>query len=253
MSVQGATIKRLEFLMSRWDYDIPHKFVWALDIYGVGKAAIDKILQEYERRDSRHWPVAQQISIEAVRRQLGFVGLAQTVDFPTESMNIEIAEVENRGGYIPGIAGSTRNAYGSQQTIQVTFLETNIDILDYFIKPWLIATSHKGLIEDGDPTTNVKATMEAYLYGRAEHRNSVPTLRKHITFYGCTPIAMDPDQVSYGNLGYNDITRKAVFTFQRYVINNINAEQTPPEVTVPIRPIPQPPPPAPGIPIYATK
>ena len=47
MSVQAATIKRVQFLTSRWEYDIPHKFVWAIDIYGVSKTHIDNILNQY--------------------------------------------------------------------------------------------------------------------------------------------------------------------------------------------------------------
>ena len=221
MSVQGATIKRLEFLTSRWEYDIPHKHVWCLDIYGVDKNQIDRILNQYERRDNRHWPVEQLISLDAVRNQLGFVGLAQNVNFPSELFNIGIGELENRGGFIPGIYGDIRNPYGSSNPLNVTFLETNIDILDYFIKPWTIATSHKGLIEDGDSSTNVKAIIEARLYARSELRNFVPTLRKHITFYNCVPFNVESDAVSYGDLTYDDINRTVSFAFDRYVINSV--------------------------------
>lgn len=230
MSVQGATIKRLEFLTSRWDYDIPHKHVWCVDIYGVTKANIDTILDERERRDPRaHWPVERQISLESVRNQFGFLGLAQTVAFPNEAFQIEIADVDNRGGLIPGITGGPRYPYGSENHIDISFLETNIDILDYFIKPWIIATAHKGLIEDGVEETNVKATIEAYLYARAQNRNSVPSLRKHLTFYKCVPYNVQADQVSYGDMSTDDIVKTASFAFERYVVNNINAEDTPPE------------------------
>lgn len=255
MSVQGATIKRLEFLTSRWEYDIPHKWVWALDIYGVGKAAIDKLLNQYERRDTtRHWPVRQVISLETIRDQLGFCGLAQTVDFPNESFNIGNADFENRGGFIPGSYGDTRNPYGSQNKIEIEFLENNIDIIDYFIKPWLVATSHKGLIEDGDESTNIKGTIEAYLYARARNKDFVPTLRKHITFRRCVPFNTQADAVSYRKADYNDIAKKVSFAFESYTINSIDAEFTTPQITVPIRPVdPTRPPTLSGIPIYGTK
>lgn len=228
MSVQGATIRRLEFLTARWDYDIPHKFVWAVDIYGVDKPQVDNILTQYERRDARHWPVEQIISLEAIRNQLGFIGLAQTVAFPQEGFGIGTADVENRGGLIPGLVGMPRYEYGSGNKIDIAFLETNTDIIDYFIKPWTIASAHKGLIEDGDTNTNVKATIEAYMYARADNRSSVPTLRKHITFHNCVPFQSTPDAISYNDLGYNDIERPVSFAFQKYVINSINATPEPP-------------------------
>jgi hypothetical protein len=161
MSVQGATIKRLEFLTSRWEYDIPHKFIWAVDIYGVGTSQIDKILSQYERRNISHWPVSDHVSLETIRRQFGFLGLAQTMSFPQEGFGISRVDINNRGGIIPGLVGDTRYGYGTDNKIDIEFLETNIDIIDYFIKPWTIAASHKGLIEDGDETTNIKATVEA--------------------------------------------------------------------------------------------
>jgi len=228
MSVQGATIKRLEFLTSKWDYDIPHKFVWAVDIYNVDKPNIDRILNQYERRDRRrHWPVEQSITLNTIRDRFGFIGLAQSVGFPNEGFDIENMSVENRGGQIPGLAAGPRYPYGSSNKLDITFLETNIDIIDYFIKPWIIATAHKGLIEDGNPDTNIKATIEAYLYARATNKQFVPTLRKHITFYNCVPFVVTPDEISYGDLGYNDIVKTVSFAFQRYTINTLNVVEEP--------------------------
>lgn len=229
MSVQLATLRRLDFLTSRWEYDIPHKFIWAVDIYGVNKTQIDNVLNQYERRDiRREWPVEQVISIDAVRSQLGFVGLAQEVAFPNESFGIETMNMGESGGYIMGPAANRRAPYGSQNKIDITFLENNIDILDYFIKPWIISASHKGLIEDGDINTNVKATIEVYLYARAKYRNMDPSLRKHITFHQCVPFVIDSDNVSYNDLSYSDLTKTVGFSFERYTINNINAQLLPP-------------------------
>jgi|GEM_PF-2777578 len=235
MSVNGATIKRVEFLTSRWDYDIPHKFIWAVDIYGVDKPQIDTVLNQFERRNVENWPVRNEITLENIRNQLGFIGLAQAIQYPTEGFNISTADINNRGGFIPGLAAQPRYSYDTGNKIDITFLETNTDIIDYFIKPWTIAASHKGLIEDGVAETNIKATIEAYLYARAEYRNSVPTLRKHITFYKCVPFVSQADEMSYGDLGYNDIARPVSFVFQRYVINSLNAPRpftAPPAIEV---------------------
>lgn len=238
MSVQGATIKRLQFLTSRWEYDIPHKFVWAIDIYGVDKHHIDNVLNQYERRNAyNHWPVEPAITLNAVRDRFGFIGLAQSVGFPNEGFDVENMSFDNRGGIIPGIIGGPRYPYGSSNKIDISFLETNIDIIDYFIKPWIIAASHKGLIEDGNDRTNVKATIEAYLYARAQNKQFVPSLRKHITFHGCVPFVSTPDEVSYGDMGINDITKTISFAFQRYTINSLHVREEPvrfPPVPLPI-------------------
>jgi hypothetical protein len=132
-------------------------------------------------------------------------------------------DIGDSGGFIQGITGGVRNPYGSQNKIDITFLENNIDIIDYFIKPWIIASSHKGLIEDGDVNTNMKATIEVYLYARAIHRNGVPALRKHITFHKCVPFFSDPDAVSYNDLSYGDLTKVVGFAFERYTVNTFNA------------------------------
>lgn len=223
MSVQGATIKRLEFLTSRWEYDIPHKFIWVVDMYGVTTSNLNNVLNQYERKNYREWPVKEQVSLDAIRSQYGFNGLAQSIAFPQVAMQIQVPEIENRGGLTPGLAGSTRYPFGAENKIDITFLETNIDTVDYFIKPWIIATAHKGLIEDGDRSTNVKCTIDAYLYGRAVNRSGVPTLRKHITFYKCSPIYAKPDELSYGDLSISDITTPVSFVYERFTINSIDA------------------------------
>lgn len=238
MSVYAATLKRLQFLTSRWEYDIPHKFVWAIDIYGVTKPNIDNVLNQYERRDiRREWPVAAEVTIDAIRDQLGFVGLAQEVSFPTESFNVQNMEMGQSGGFIQGITGGIRNPYGSQNKIDITFLETNIDVIDYFLKPWIIAASHKGMIEDGDPNTNVKATIEAYLYTRAIYRNSIPALRKHITFHKCVPFTATDEQLSYNDLSYDDLTKTVGFTFERYTVNTFNVGPSTPVAPEPPAPV----------------
>jgi hypothetical protein len=235
MSVQGATIKRVEFLTSRWDYDIPHKFVWCVDIYGVDTDQINNVLNQFERRSTDEWPVEPLVSLESIRAQFGFNGLAQAVQFPTEGFDVGNISVENSGGFIQGLAAQPRYAYSTGNKVDITFLETNIDTIDYFIKPWSIAAAHKGLIEDGVVETNIKATIDAYMYARADNRNSVPTLRKHITFHKCVPFVSQADEVSYGDLGYNDIARPVSFVFQRYTINKLNAPRpfsTPPTIEI---------------------
>jgi hypothetical protein len=168
---------------------------------------------------------------------MGFVGLAQEVSFPNESFQIKNMELGESGGFINGAVSKARNPYGSQNKLDITFLENNIDIIDYFIKPWIIAASHKGLIEDGDVNTNVKCTIEAYLYARAEFRDSVPSLRKHITFHKCVPFIVEGDQVSYGDLTYGDLTKTVGFAFERYTINNFNAPFSVPLVEPPQQPV----------------
>jgi len=193
-------------------------------MYGVGKQQIDNVLNQYERKHQNEWPVDNIISIDAIRQQLGFVGLAQAVAFPSEGFQVGTADLDNRGGLIPGIHGNPRNPYGSENKLNITFLETNTDIFDYFMKPWTIAAAHKGLIEDGDNNTNIKSTIDAYLYGRATNRSSVPTLRKHITFHKCVPMQVDADSVSYGDMSYdNDLSRVVAFVFERYTVNNLHA------------------------------
>lgn len=220
--------QRIDLLTEAWSTDIPLKFLWAIDIYGVTEDNINNINNFYEKRSSRQWVTDRAASLDYLSSStFGFL-LAQNIFFPQDSFNVGSAEI-GLGGFLPGYYGDTRTGYGGTNNLGITFLETNIDAIDYFIRPWIIAASHKGLIEDNDESTNIKCKIDAYLFSRdsvssiasPKLENRRLKLRKHLTFLNAVPFQVEGDSLKYEGLDYNDLLRRVSFAFTSYYTNSI--------------------------------
>ena len=234
-------------LQSKWINDIPLKFLWTVQFNtrsgGNGLEAIGKnistILNKYERRASDRWPVRTKIFNDQSEsgNNIGYL-FASTVAFPSDSYQVSEVPIDNMGGFIPAYIAGNRTGYGSSNKLDITFIETNIDILDYFIRPWIIACSHKGLIELGvnDPE-DLKCNITISFYTRTDLSdknsgiiNNIRTqadinyvqrlpkfqLRKGMTFYNAVPFNIAGDQISYGELSESDVKKTVSFTFSHY-------------------------------------
>jgi len=159
---------------------------------------------------------------------------------PTENVSINTTGVgSGTGGLIDGYYADNRGTYGSGNQISISFLETNIDVVDYFIKPWIVATAYKGLIEDNDADTDIKCNIVVTQYTRADNhyedklgssqnaaiRNETNVidykLRKATTFYNCAPYnTQGGDQMSYNAISLSDITKTVGWIFSHYKLSN---------------------------------
>ena len=236
----GPFYRRLK-LHNDWRYDIPLKFLWSIFIYPrnqgsltqVGKN-IDKVIHDYETVSNSHWPVNTKC-LDEVTDPYGNFGcfLAQNVALPNDSFNINNTEIEGAGGFLSVPYAGNRGGYGGSNKLDITFLETNIDIFDYFFRPWIIANSYKGLIELGpnDPE-DLKCNIQLVLYSRdySTYRDVFskgmpqPRIRKIYEFYDVVPFQLEGDSLSYGDLGYNDMNKTVSFAFTKYITidkNNI--------------------------------
>lgn len=219
----GPIRERLDLLSEAWSSDIPLKFLWAIDIYGVDSSNINAINEYYEKRRQSEWPVEDAASLDYLSsNNFGFL-LAQNVNFPQDSFNIGNLEVGN-GGFLPGYYGDTRSGYGGSNNLGITFLETNIDFVDYFVRPWIIAASHKGLIDDGETSTNIKCTIDAYLFSRDAISSSISPkiqnrklkVRKHFTFHNAVPFQVEGDTLKQEGMDYSDLLKRVSFAFTHY-------------------------------------
>ena len=223
-------------LHQSWRNDLPLKFLWVVDFStrtgnsttGLGNN-ISTVLNKYENR-SDFWKV----NLNQLKDQSdpsGSFGLlvAQTIAFPNESFNISTKSTGDMGGFIPAYIGGERNPYGTQNRVDITFLETNVDIIDNFIKPWIIACSHRGLIEDDNQEEDIKCNITVNLYTRDKryYMNPVESLqkleskfepRKRIQFYNAVPYSVEPDSISYGELTENDWKKTVAFAFSHYSV-----------------------------------
>lgn len=226
----GPIRRRLE-LHKDWRYDIPLKFLWGVYILPkVGKfdllgENIRSVIEKYEIKRPDQWPVNTRGLSDVIDRFGTFgVLLAQNIALPSDSFNIDSTSIDGAGGRLGGQYAGNRQGYGSSNKVDITFLETNIDIFDYFIKPWIIANSYKGLIEDGTGENELKCDIRLIQFTRDafSYRNVIGagatdlSVRKIIEFYDATPFQVNGDSLSYGDINMNDITKTVSFSFSRY-------------------------------------
>jgi hypothetical protein len=138
---------------------------------------------------------------------------AQSILLPNESMTLQ-GEGVQRNGLIRSYIGLGRN---DPQQVTVSFLETNVDFVDNVIRPWVIMTSHLGLIAR-PPEQTYRTNMVLYKLGITTKDNP-PTILETITFYGACPVSVDGHEFTYAP--YTQAIRKnATFTYYYYTIDS---------------------------------
>ena len=219
-------------LFQDWKNDLPLKFLWTVNftarenrtLVDIGNN-INRVLAKYERSAANLWKInTTQLAEQSDSTNNFGLLVAQNVAFPNESFGISTQSTGNMGGFIQGYVGNERNPYGSSNKIDITFLETNIDIVDYFIKPWIIASSHRGLIEDNNSLEDIKCNITVVLYTKDKssyNGGSARKLepRKQIDFYNAVPFNVSGDEVSYGELSESDWKKTVSFAFSHYAVS----------------------------------
>lgn len=148
--------------------------------------------------------------------------LAQSISLPTDAFDISVSNNDNAGGYRGGYIAGDRTQY---QPITISFLETNIDVFEYLLRPWTIACAYKGLIEDGDPSTNIKADMFVTQYSRVGFNVDTWQERKQYIIKGVIPVTIEGDKLSYDPNDIGNIVRSASFAFKDYTIKPLPGYQ----------------------------
>jgi hypothetical protein len=227
----SPTSSRLN-LFRDWKNDLPLKFLWTVNFTARGTRTlvdigrnINRVLSKYERSSPNSWRInTTQLAEQSESTNNFGLLVAQNIAFPNESFGISTQSIGNMGGFIQGYIGNERNPYGSSNKIDITFLETNIDIVDYFIKPWIIASSHRGLIEDENGEEDIKCNITVVLYTKDKssyNGESAGKLepRKQIDFYNAVPFNVGGDEVSYGELTEGDWKKTVSFAFSHYAVS----------------------------------
>tara|TARA_R100000951_G_scaffold99173_1_gene89386 strand:+ start:467 stop:1177 length:711 start_codon:yes stop_codon:yes gene_type:complete len=231
-----TTQSRLK-LHQNWAGDFPLKFLWTVNFSGRGASMstvgdnVSNIIQTYE---GGSFPVKESLieDYSSSSNDLGLL-LAQNASLPNEQLAIGTEALNNTGGFRAGYFADRRADYGSQNKLDLTFLETNVDLMDYFIKPWIIATSYKGLIEDGED--DIKCNIDLLLYSRSdEYYNDKfnssndfnrPLVeykaRKMYSFYNSAPFNIEGGQLSYNNeMSLDELSKTVSFTFSHYKVED---------------------------------
>jgi hypothetical protein len=213
--VPDATSQFLNYISSTWDQTIPLKTLWTLQFTSLPEVirSVDTILAGTERTSTSvaKFPTNKNISDLSYSSFTASTLLAQKITFPSDSVLINTTRNDNMGGLFGGYYSTQRENYNS---INVDFLETNKDIIDFIMRPWLIAATYKGLIEDNE--LSIKTDMIVSLYSKYDQDTWAG--RKNIKFEGVIPVSTPGDTLNYESSNNAAIIRPVSLAFKRYYV-----------------------------------
>jgi hypothetical protein len=212
--------------ISRWRNDIPLKNLWVVNLnvprLQQVQANIKTMMIACENQlSSEAWPVIDFTG--EIRPDLGYM-FCRGMNLIGDGVDVSALEIENRGGLRPGFVTGNRQAY-SGFTLDV--LETNLDIIDFLLRPWVIAMSHYGLIKD---EFDLCCDIEVQMYTRIDRvkdrllPNEIGTqwqLRKIFTFFDCYPTNVEADKLSYDGMSdISSVSKSSTWYFRDYFISS---------------------------------
>lgn len=167
-------------------YCLSLPFLWTVSIDGVYESDINSVLYEAgERWSARTNPLYMTRS--------GNILPAQQVVIPQESSSFTpMAIGESYGGFLPSYAQTSRSDFLSR-SFSINFLETSEDLEHDYFRPWLMALSIKGLIEEG---VNLKSTITVKQY------TNLGELRKGYKFIKAFPTATEGLTLNYNDTDF---------------------------------------------------
>ena len=210
-----ATSQFLNYISSTWDQTIPLKTLWTLQFTSLPQVirSVDTILAGTERTSSSiaKFPTNKNISDLSYSNFTASTLLAQKITFPSDGLGVSTTSNNNMGGLFGGYYSTQRENYNS---INVEFLETNKDIIDFIMRPWLIAATYKGLIEDNE--LSIKTDMIVSLYSKYDENTWAG--RKNIRFEGVVPVNTPGDMINYESSVNSAIVKPVSLAFKRYYV-----------------------------------
>jgi len=191
----------------------------------VSASLLDKLneWEDYKSNIGQGWGVTTNV-VEGLLSQANQSGsngeislngcvFARQVNIPGERVTI------NRTGLDYGglLAPNTANTRNSPEMLTITFLETNHSFCDIILRPWLVMTSHLGMIARSDPSLNVKCkSVTLYQLAKNKLGHKAPLqVRKQIKFFNVVPTSVDGFAVAQDDGITN---RTASFAYDQYVI-----------------------------------
>ena len=142
---------------------------------------------------------------------------------PVEAINVarvgmQAAFDDHSGGLLDGVVTRSRK---QQDSVAISFLETNQSFIDFVIRPWVILTGHVGLIARAPGSVDdVKTTITATFFSRHDGQVSP---RKIFTFFGCAPVSIDTATAyDYGTNAVNTIKTTWAYNYYTLSFTDVN-------------------------------
>jgi hypothetical protein len=232
----------LQSFLSKPATALPKGAQWVLVFEGAfnnqGEKDYDSILpvqaiQIGVSYEPRKWDIDKAINITLdIDNQLtkGCM-FVQAVKLPGEANTVN-PEGLQQSGYIRTTSGGGRDAF---ENLEISFLDTNISFVDNVIRPWVIATSHLGMIARKG-RENYRCNISVYKIGVLSI-DQPPFILQRYTFFGACPISVSGEEYNYTQTG-TAINREATFIYHYYSLdsttNNLIVQKRPGILPLPI-------------------
>lgn len=188
-------------MLSTWSGSIPNQFMWILLIDHFPPAVSTAMLQHMEPvgdgdKIGNNIDKNVRTTTSYMYQKIAGCYFAQGINIPGENSSYKYAVTPKQRGFLGGMYAEPR---APLPQLDIQFLETNTSFLDFVIRPWIIMSSHLGLVaRPGDvpeigavDPMNVKTNMTLIQLAKTyQKRSSVQ--RKIFRFYNCVPFQMGP-------------------------------------------------------------
>jgi hypothetical protein len=195
---------------------LPKGAQWVLEFtFDNGQIVPTAAIKKCIKFEPNAWEIEEAMDIvleDTYHKSKGCL-FAQAVQIPGESM-VANPEGLQTNGFIRGFVGGGRDSFPS---LQVVFLETNISFVDNVIRPWVIATSHLGMIARSG-NDNYRGIINVYKLG-VINSFEPPIVTQKYTFYGICPISVGGEEYNY-NVSNSPINRETNFTYHYYSVHS---------------------------------
>lgn len=192
------------------NFSIPLPFQWTVTIDddnlpGAITNATGKINQQWKVASSSAW--TDKLSDNIL--------VAQEIQVPSESVEITSISQENRGAFMPGYGVTQRTDFLSRN-VTINFLETEKDIETELFRPWIIALSVDGLLNQ-----NLKSIITMKQYTRDGK------VRKTYKFTGVYPTNTEGYTLNYGDQEFSVKTVTFGYTNYSVIVGSGGGANTP--------------------------
>lgn len=214
-------------MLETWSASIPNKFLWLVWIDDYPEILTSGVIRDWEKsgKVGDAWNIAKNVKTLTALHYQTIQGciFASGVNIPGEQYETGYADIENQKGFVPVPYGGTRS---SPQELTIQFRETNTSFTDFLIRPWVILSSHLGLVarKGDDPqrgtksSQNIKSKIRVIQLGKTvAGRASIQ--RKIFTFHDCVPTRVDNSDLSYD--GDEVQTFNITWNFRNYTVEGL--------------------------------
>jgi len=209
--------------LSQWNTSIPlnTQFIVLIDNFPLGLTT--RILRDLEPVvNSTGFDIDLPKETTANFKNQGMVGciFANQFNIPDDTVEADKATIQNNRGFIPGSVLKNRGNFGN---FNLSLRETNTSFVDFVMRPWVIMSSHYGLVarnpnDQSEVLKNPKTNLTVVQYTRSkEGLSQIP--RKTWRFYNCVPTSISTRD--YSNSEDESVKNfNTTWTFDNYEISS---------------------------------